>query len=416
MTNSSHKNRFYFLLLATVLSIVIGCRQPLVQTAPAKGNGSTVSGLVNKQALDELLVRAEETHSDAIVILRDGKLVGAWHSGGVLEKIETMSITKSVLNLAIGRLITLGKIDSIDQPVHSFFPEWNQGLYARVTLRHLLTHTSGLQANITTEKIYASRDFVDFALHSDIVDEPGSKFFYNNKAVNLLAGIAQNASGKPLDAFLRDDLFAELGISDFDWQHDRAGNPHGMSGLQIRPEDLARLGQFTLDRGKLGEKQLIDESWFDRSFAPGSSLNPYYGLLWWLSREIISYTIDDEHISALREAGVDEQFLTTVQQKLKGHYESWEAYRTALEKALGADYTNIINKELLPLRSTPLGLSRKEFGRLIGYRAEGDLGQFLVAYPREKLVGVRMIEKSFFPDRYREGFGDFPDRLLALAR
>jgi CubicO group peptidase (beta-lactamase class C family) len=305
-------------------------------------------GRVDDAALYRLLRAAEAANSDAVVVLHDGELVGAWYAGGERRRIEATTATKSIVNLAVGRLVTQGIIPSIDVPVHSFFPEWNQGLKASVTIRHLLNHTSGLHADRTTEAIHASADFVRHALDGDIVSEPGTVFFYNNSATNLLAGIIGKAAGKPMDEYLRDALFEPLDIRDFAWARDRAGNPHGMSGLIIYPEDLARLGQLVLDGGRANGEQLIRESWFEQSLRPGSQHRPGVGLLWWLIRNVDP------------EAGGG-------------------------------------------------------FGSVTGYRADGLLGQYLVVYPAERLVAVRMVAASPAYDPTTDTFPDFQGLVRQLV-
>ena len=100
---------------------------------------------IDPAALEKLRKRAEEARSDAVVILKDGQLVADWDFGQKRGVIETMSATKSIVSLAIGRLIDSGKIKSLDQPISDFYPEWKQGRKKLITVRHLLNHTSGLQ-------------------------------------------------------------------------------------------------------------------------------------------------------------------------------------------------------------------------------------------------------------------------------
>ena len=130
------------------------------------------------------------------MIVKNGRLVADWDFGQPRGPIEAMSATKSIVSLTIGRLIDSGKIKSLDQPVSDFYPEWKQGRKKLITVRHLLSQTSGLQNEPnTTVEIYPSPDFVQLALAAELSDDPGSRFSYNNKAVNLLAGIVQRASG-----------------------------------------------------------------------------------------------------------------------------------------------------------------------------------------------------------------------------
>jgi CubicO group peptidase (beta-lactamase class C family) len=300
---------------------------PLARTAVGPALGS-----VEPRALDRLIGAANASHSDALVVLRGGDLVAAWHAGGQRQLIETMSATKSILNLAIGRLVTTGAIETIDQPVHAFYPEWRDGPKSHITIRHLLNHTSGLESPQPTTPIYNSDDFVQFALDAALEAPPGTTLRYNNNATNLLAGLVERAAGERLDRFLGNDLFARLGITRFRWSLDRAGNPHGMAGAQMYAEDLATLGQLVLQRGQWEGEQLIDEAWFAESLSPGSDLSGGVGLLWWLIRQA-----DD----------------------------------------------------------------------IIGYRADGYLGQYLIIYPDQELVAVRLVAQNPAYNPETDGFREF---------
>ena len=91
--------------------------------------------ILNSKVLAEILDRAKETESDAVVIWKDGKLAHEAYFEKERGRIESMSATKSVVALAFGLLLAVGKLTSLDEPVHKFFPEWNQGLKAE-----LMTH------------------------------------------------------------------------------------------------------------------------------------------------------------------------------------------------------------------------------------------------------------------------------------
>ena len=96
-------------------------------------------------AVRALLERAEATHSDSLIILKDGCLVGEWHFNKFAGSVETRSATKSVVSLAIGLLKDSGKLKSLDERVSDFYPEWRQGRKRYITVRQLLNHTSGLE-------------------------------------------------------------------------------------------------------------------------------------------------------------------------------------------------------------------------------------------------------------------------------
>jgi CubicO group peptidase (beta-lactamase class C family) len=239
---------------------------------------------IDESALAALVERAGKLDTDALVVWHDGVPVLERWFDGKPRRFESMSVTKSVVSMAIGRLVETGRIRSLDEPVSTWYPEWRQGRKRSITLRHVLTHTSGLQnERLATAEIYGSPDFVQLALCAEVVDPPGQKFAYNNKATNLLAGLVQRISGKRLDVLLKEELFGPLKITDIGWTLDPAGNPHAMSGLQIRPADLAKLGQVMLDRGRWQGEPLLSAEWVEEATRP-SEANAEYGQLWWMIR------------------------------------------------------------------------------------------------------------------------------------
>lgn len=415
----AHTPFFRILLVLAALAAVPRWAMTQETTGAAEGRDDAVlrqtargpaADRVDAAALERLLDEAARTHSDALAVLLDGELVGAWYSAAGPRRIESMSVTKSIVNLAVGRLVTLGRIPSVDVPVSAFYPEWNTGRKAKVTLRHLMNHTSGIAAKQSTAEIYASDDFVRLALDAEITSEPGTVFFYNNKAVNLIAGIVEKSAGKRMDLFLRDDLFAHLGIADFGWSLDRAGNPQAMAGLQIRAEDLARLGQLVLQRGEWNGEQLIDEAWFDESLRP-SAPNPGAGLLWWLMPSDIAVVIDDSSLARLRDAGVDPTFVARAE-GARGRYASGKELGQALAEAFGEDWRTAVRTALEP---HGLSLHRIEIGEILGINANGYLGQYLVIYPAKKLVAVRMIEATKDFDQATDDFQSFMELVYALV-
>jgi CubicO group peptidase (beta-lactamase class C family) len=337
--------------------------------------------------LEPLLKRAEETHSDALVVMHRGELVGVWRFGKPKQLVETMSVTKSIVNLAIGKLVTKGLLTSIDEPVCSFYPEWKQGRKKNITIRHIMNHVSGLQSERTTKgEIYPSPDFVQLALCAELTHEPGAEFFYNNKAVNLLAGIVERICGQKLDAFMTAEIFAPLGIAEFYWQKDNAGNPHAMAGLGLFPEDLAKVGQLMLNRGIWSGQQVIDASWFD--LIESQNLGSI-GLLWWVERNA-TYRLEGEHIANLHAAGASEDVLEKLE-KIKGIYTSERALGDALKGVFGDAWTEV--RERLPK-----GVKRFDvtYQNVTLYYAQGDLGQYLDIFPQQQLIFVRMISEQNF--------------------
>ncbi len=386
-----------------LITVLLLCSSIATVSQPPSG--------IKKEALEKLLKRAAETHSDAVMIFKDSQLVGEYFSQE-RGKIELMSCTKSIVSLAIGKLIDAGKIKSLDQPVYEFYPEWKQGRKKLIAIRHLLNHTSGLQ-NVpnTGVEIYPSSDFVKLALAAELSDEPGSKFSYNNKAVNLLAGIVQVASGKRMDIYVRDEILQPLGITDFDWTLDAAGNPHAMAGLQLKAADFAKFGMLLLNKGQWESKRIVSEKWIEESLQQGQPYNPTCGLLWWRIPSYERPIIDDEKFKELEAAGVSKPFLSKLEPLRNKPFDSMPLFVKTLAEMLGQQWNEILNQEL---GSKGLTLSRKKYGDIIGYNANGSLGQFLVIYPQQKLVAVRQIRWSEKYSQQTDTFDDFFDLVRSL--
>ena len=385
---------------------------------------------IDERALDDLILRAERTQSDALIVLKDGKVVCERYFGHDPGPIEAMSATKSIVGLAVCLLIDDGKIESLDTPVHTFYPEWRQGLKERITIRHLLTHTSGLQSNRTTEQIYASPDFVQLALAADLSEDPGAVFRYNNKAVNLLAGVVERASGMRLDEYLGERLFAPLGIDDFGWTLDSSGNPHAMSGLQIRPIDLAKIGHVMLRGGAWQGRPVLSGKMVSASITPceagGATSMPAYGLLWWLEADVIDMYIDWDLIDRWRAAGADEGFLeriSVLEDRRLAQREFLKEVMIALtDEGEEPDFEQIDPPQLLMFgaNTRELGQPQKRvtLGPVRSYAAKGYLGQYLVVIPEHGLVAVRMRrypQDEAELQNWSASFGGFASAVEAIV-
>lgn len=349
---------------------------------------------VDQAVLDELVKGAEGSDSDALVVVKDGYLIGEWYFDKEQGPIEAMSATKSLVSLAIGLLIDDGKIESLDTPVSTFFPEWVEGPKSKITVRHLLAHSSGLGGKPTTEDIYASDDFVRFGLKAEVENAPLGRIFYNNRAFNILAGVVEKASGQRMDEYLKDRLFEPLGITDTSWTLDNAGNPHAMSGLQIRPLDLAKIGQLMLDRGVWRGKRVVSEEWIAQSTAPAAEKYPRLGLGWWIVVDMKT-TLDDEVFGKWREAGVDEAFIEKVMPMKDRVFTRDEFFDELMEifggkEGLETWYDNTWRRGLPDGKPVEISFP--------GYYAEGYLGQYMVVLPEKRLVVVRMRRAPSEPE------------------
>jgi CubicO group peptidase (beta-lactamase class C family) len=234
-------------------------------------------------ALEALVHEAERSQSDALLVIRRGRIAVERYFRGDAGPLELMSVTKSVVALGIGFLVGEGRIRSIDQPLSTWFPEWVEGPRAAVTLRHVLTHTSGLEHGASAAAMCAHADRLEYARQRPLVEEPGRRFDYSNEATQLLAGVVRASAGQPLDSYLRDRLFTPVGIRDWRWEKDPAGNVQAFAGLALTARDLARIGLLMLAEGAWGDTVVLSPTWISHCTSPALPASaPFYGLLWYL--------------------------------------------------------------------------------------------------------------------------------------
>jgi len=363
--------------------------------------------------LDSLMKKAELTHSEAVIIYQDNKLVAEKYFGiGKPEqKIETMSCTKSIVGLAVACMLSDKLIDSLDVPVYKYYPEWKQGQKQFITLRHLVYMTSGLQNDpMATKEIYPSPDFVKLALAAELSTKPGAEWSYNNKSLNLMAGVIKQITGKRMDKYIADRLFKPLGIKTFNWTLDKAGNPHVMSGCQVKPSDFIKFGLLILNEGKYNGKEVISSKSIQELLTPCEQYHGY-GMLWWIDHKQIVSIVDDSCIKKLAEAGIEKEFIDKVE-KMKGVYNSEDEFYAKIQTIFGNSPWEYINNTLKPKK---LRMRKKELSGDKTYRADGYLGNYIVVDPKTKIVAIRMISgESYKGDQ--DGFGDFQKMALNLTQ
>jgi CubicO group peptidase (beta-lactamase class C family) len=267
------------------------------------------------------LAKLTEANPHGIVVIRHGVLVyeqyfagddvRGWtpigvvpHNANTLHNIQ--SITKSVVALLVGIAFDRGWLKDLDAPILSFLPEYadlRTPEKDQIKLRHLLSMTSGLDWPERTVSINDPANIVRRAritpdpygavLERSVRAAPGTAWNYNGGDVWLLGLILKKVAGLPLGQFAKEALLEPLRIKDWAWERFSNGDPYTSGGLQLRPRDLAKLGQLVLDDGVWQGQQIVSAGWIKEmtsrhnpdgmwfGFARG------YGYLWWLGRSSI---------------------------------------------------------------------------------------------------------------------------------
>lgn len=236
---------------------------------------------------------------DQIGVLVDGRLIGAKHYGGHSSTTlhDLRSATKPVTSLLLGIAIDRGLIDNVDAPIDRFFPEFtahpSRGAFAPLTLRHLVTHRSGLDCTDwrdspgNEERMYRTGDWARFFYGIPAVAEPGSRFSYCTAAVVMLGEVIARAAGRPLPDFARERLFEPLGIHEARWADAGAGITDAGGHLHLSLESLLKLGELTRTNGVWRGRRIVSATWIADSMAPAGDIDApriqaRMGRLWWL--------------------------------------------------------------------------------------------------------------------------------------
>ncbi len=243
------------------------------------------------EALD---TSGSELHS--LMVVRHGQVIaeGWWAPYRAELTHQLYSLSKSFTAMAVGLVVAEGKL-SLDDRVVSFFgdhlPAEVSDSLAAMRVRDLLTMTTGhAEEPVTLHGLTGSWLRAFFAV--PVEKEPGTHFVYNTPATYVLSAIVQQLTGETLFEYLRPRLFEPLGILDASWPSSPEGITIGGFGLSLSTESVARFGQFLLDRGSSGGRQLVPAEWVDaatgRQVPNDNQDNPDwkqgYGYQFWRSR------------------------------------------------------------------------------------------------------------------------------------
>jgi CubicO group peptidase (beta-lactamase class C family) len=206
---------------------------------------------------------AAATGSSSVVVIRGTEPIVDWHVGGRHRPIETMSVTKMVVAMIVGVALADEGEGVTDVGVARWLHEWEGDERGRITVAHLMKHTSGLRpvpAPVATSEPSAVRA----ALELQVEREPGPPFTYNNLAFNLLGEIVKRASGSSIRDLASERVFTPLGFRDWSWRTDDHGDPRCHFGLICRADDLASVGRQLLDPSLLPPwwaKAMLTQGW-----------------------------------------------------------------------------------------------------------------------------------------------------------
>lgn len=240
-------------------------------------------------ALSRLARQARGMRSTCYLVAREGRLVAEWdwRATSPDQPREVFSITKSVLSALVGIAEDDGLL-RLDDRAARWIPAWRGSASAEVTVRDLLTNTSGRRwsAESDYQRLVGAQDRTRYAIGLDQQHPPGETWAYNNAAIQTLDRVLSEATGGTTADYAREHLFDPLGMDDSRLTTDASGRSTNVFfGMQTTCRDLARFGQLYLDGGRAGDDRILPHRYVDASVGePGSPHNAAYGFLWWLNR------------------------------------------------------------------------------------------------------------------------------------
>jgi CubicO group peptidase (beta-lactamase class C family) len=230
-----------------------------------------------------------ELGTRAVVVLKDGRLVAERYAPGFGPTTPQLgwSMSKSVTDLLVGRLVQEGKVSLDDDHLR---PEWDGDRRATITVRQLLQMTSGLAWDETyalntpiTRMLYLEHDMGAYVASQGLAHDPGTHLQYSSGSTTLLCSVLAERTG--LGANLpRDLLFAPLGLSSAVLEPDAVGTPVCSSYMWATPRDWAAVGQFALDDGVWNGQRLLPGGWLaasTKAVAVTSQESAPYATGWW---------------------------------------------------------------------------------------------------------------------------------------
>jgi len=298
------KRIIYF--ISAFLLILSGCEMDvLVQNSSLPIDEWEIStpeeqGL-DGQVLSHAFAKADQLDFvNSIVIVRNGYLLAeVYYNGWEADEAHNFKgASTSVMSALFGIALRENFLDSLDQKMLDFFPEYNTPKLDRrkhdITIQHLLMMKAGFDKERNNYlQIYNSDNWIKSTIELPLLSNPEEKFRYNTFQAHLVSGIITKASGMNTLDFANKYLMSPLKISIKCWERDPQGIYFGGNHIFLTPRAMAKIGLLFLNNGELEDKQIIPTEWIEQSRKNYSEfenciwgeLHDYnYGYLWWIGK------------------------------------------------------------------------------------------------------------------------------------
>ncbi|MFN4084149.1 MAG: serine hydrolase domain-containing protein [Bacteroidia bacterium] len=270
---------------------------------PQKPIPWTISVYYNTiQPNDTLLKKSEQFETTALLIIENDSILFEryFEDYNAKDVSNSFSMAKSFTSVLIGIALKEGFITSIDNPVANYIETYNKEPFNKITIRHLLTMSSGLHFNESylsplswPAVAYYGSDVNNTVLNPEFETEPGKYFRYKGGDTQLLGIILKKVTGKTVSAFAYEKLWSRIGAEDTAyWSLDK---PNGMEKVSCcfyaTARDFARYAKLMMNFGRWNNDTILDSTFVAESILPATYLlnkddEPtwQYGYQWWLMK------------------------------------------------------------------------------------------------------------------------------------
>ncbi len=243
----------------------------------------------------------EKHKTAAFLVIQNGKVLYEeyWDGYSSQSHSNLFSAAKSIVSLLIGAAIDEGKIASVNEPVEKYIPEFKGKPAGKITIKNLLTMSSGLDWEeaytspfSVTAKAYYGENLRKVTTSQKLAEQPGVRFLYQSGDTQLLAYVVEKAVGKTVAAYAQEKLWQPMGaVNPALWSLDKKnGDAKSFCCFNTNARDAARFGQLILNNGKWNGKQIISEKYMTEAVTPaGYLLNEqktapvdFYGYQFWI--------------------------------------------------------------------------------------------------------------------------------------
>ncbi len=257
----------------------------------------------NKQKInDDLLGKITQYKTVGFLVVKNDSLLHEeyWEGYDEHSLVNSFSMAKSINSILIGCALKEGLIKSLDEPVSDFLEEFKEGEKSKITIRHLLTMSSGIDFKeeyvsplAWPAEAYYGPDVNALTLKANVKTEPGKTWYYKGGDSQLLGMILKKVTGKNVADYATEKLWKPIGAEDNAfWSLDDKGMEKVSCCFYTNARDYARIAKLYINKGNWNGSQIVDSTYAIESVTPASYLldsddqQPIdkYGYQWWLMK------------------------------------------------------------------------------------------------------------------------------------